>query len=61
MRKYVKCDNCGEEIPVGLMVFKMKGRAGIYCDAECFGHAHGERVRLTEDVADDCYKEVYVD
>lgn len=60
--KYVHCDNCNCKISKGSEAYRMYGRAGLYCSAECYGETYAEYIEtLTDDIVDDCYLEFLED
>ena len=61
MAKYIKCDCCGKRINFGSEVYKFHGYAGLYCSGDCFADSYGEVQELDDELANDCYHEVYDD
>lgn len=46
-KKFIKCDTCGKYIWLYDDVYFFNGYCGLYCCAECFAAACGERESLT--------------
>jgi hypothetical protein len=61
MAKFIKCDCCGKRIPFGEEVYKFSGYAGLFCSGDCFAQSYGEVQELDDELADDCFHDVYDD
>ena len=59
MRQFIKCDTCDSPIYFGDTCYKMSGRAGCYCSAECFACAYSDECDVNMEEAENSYKKVY--